>query len=374
MEAQAFLFPMEELTFSPEEAPARTSPSPASGGDSPTEPGALSHSSMLDWWESYVPAFSSGRMSLAFFPLGEDATLPPSFDGWTSWGMGSPGGFWTCNGPEWTAPCRAEGGGASRAPSPSDATVCGLSDLLEPPECVPEKYYLSATACRGILRRAEKRGKVLPRLLDIALRSQLKRAEAEEEGEDSTCSHSENTERGGAASTVKARDYKDATDLVAMPTALPPSAPTTAADSADKAPRGGSSPSASASFDGTDCAPTLHRQNGSPGQSDQEIFSQGGHTSPGRGPEIVIMDKEAYNAGEKQSGGLGIQTENRTPALRACGTPAVAYGFKAGQSADGGLGDEREVAPTIAAQPSALEPTVAIGLDLYNQAETWGWR
>jgi DNA (cytosine-5)-methyltransferase 1 len=57
-----------------------------------------------------------------------------------------------------------------------------LSDLLEPPECVPEKYYLSATACRGILRRAEKRGKVLPPLLDIALRSQLKRAEAEEEG------------------------------------------------------------------------------------------------------------------------------------------------------------------------------------------------
>jgi site-specific DNA-cytosine methylase len=54
------------------------------------------------------------------------------------------------------------------------------------------------------------------------------------------------------------------------------SAPTTAADSADKAPRGGSSPSASASFDGTDCAPTLHRPNGSPGQSDQEIFSQGG--------------------------------------------------------------------------------------------------
>lgn len=115
------------------------------------------------------------------------------------------------------------------------------------------------------------------------------------------------------------------------------------------------------------------------------------------------MDKEAYNAGENQSGGLGIQTENRTPALRACGTPAIAYGFKGGQSSNGGLGDEREVAPTLAAQPSALEPTVAfafennhlvgedcartlsgdhesrvtdtgqsivVGLDLYNQAET----
>ena len=34
-------------------------------------------------------------------------------------------------------------------------------------------------------------------------------------------------------------------------------------------------------------------------------------------------------------------------------------GFKAGQSKDGGLGDEREVSPTLSHQPSALEPTVA---------------
>lgn len=34
-------------------------------------------------------------------------------------------------------------------------------------------------------------------------------------------------------------------------------------------------------------------------------------------------------------------------------------GFKAGQSANGGLGDEREVAPTLSHTPSALEPTVA---------------
>lgn len=36
-------------------------------------------------------------------------------------------------------------------------------------------------------------------------------------------------------------------------------------------------------------------------------------------------------------------------------------GFKAGQSADGGLGDEREVSPTLSHKPSALEPTVAQG-------------
>lgn len=33
----------------------------------------------------------------------------------------------------------------------------------------PEKYYLSARACEGILRRAERRGKVLPPMLREAL-------------------------------------------------------------------------------------------------------------------------------------------------------------------------------------------------------------
>lgn len=42
-----------------------------------------------------------------------------------------------------------------------------------------------------------------------------------------------------------------------------------------------------------------------------------------------------------------------------CHDSAVALGFKAGQSADGGLGDEREVSPTLSHKPSALEPTVA---------------
>jgi hypothetical protein len=145
--------------------------------------------------------------------------------------------------------------------------------LLEPPECVPEKYYLSATACRGILRRAEKRGKVLPPLLDIALRSQLKRAEAREKRNGGGWSVGNGQLNSAEPETVcKTLDAMNDPQKIVRRL----SAPTTAADSADKAPRGGSSPSASASFDGTDCAPTLHRPNGSPGQSDQEIFSQGG--------------------------------------------------------------------------------------------------
>ena len=320
MEAQAFLFPPEELIFSPEAAPARTSPSPGSGGASPTAPDPLSHSSMLDWWESYVPAFSSGRTSLACYPVAEDGTLPPYFAGWTSWGMGSPGGFWTCNGPEWTAPCRAEDGGASPAPFPNGESVSGLSDLLEPPEQVPPKYYLSATACRGILRRAEKREKDLPPLLDIALRSQLKRAEAREKRNGGGWSVGNGQLNSAEPETVcKTLDAMNDPQKIVREL----SAPTTGAGSAGRAPRDGSSPSRSASFDGTDCAPTLHRPNGGPGAGDQEIFLQGGATSPACGREVVTMAKELYNAGERQAGGLGIGTDGAAPCLRADDHPAA---------------------------------------------------
>jgi hypothetical protein len=48
-------------------------------------------------------------------------------------------------------------------------SVCSLSEVLEPH--VAPKYFLSARAAQGILRRAEKRGKTLPELLEAALRS-----------------------------------------------------------------------------------------------------------------------------------------------------------------------------------------------------------
>jgi hypothetical protein len=46
--------------------------------------------------------------------------------------------------------------------------VCSLLDVLEGRK-LPQRYFLSATACRGILRRAEKRGKELPDQLRLAL-------------------------------------------------------------------------------------------------------------------------------------------------------------------------------------------------------------
>lgn len=50
---------------------------------------------------------------------------------------------------------------------PSVENVSLLSSTLE--ANVPEKYYLSARACQGILTRASRRGKKLPELLEAAL-------------------------------------------------------------------------------------------------------------------------------------------------------------------------------------------------------------
>ena len=50
---------------------------------------------------------------------------------------------------------------------PSVAVESTLSQILQ--TNAPEKYYLSAKACAGILRRAERRGKELPEMLREAL-------------------------------------------------------------------------------------------------------------------------------------------------------------------------------------------------------------
>lgn len=53
---------------------------------------------------------------------------------------------------------------------PKGAIESSLSQILQ--GTVPSKYYLSRTACRGILRRAKERGKPLPPQLELALKLQ----------------------------------------------------------------------------------------------------------------------------------------------------------------------------------------------------------
>ena len=151
---------MSQSTFWSEEHLASLSPSPVSVEDWMTTV-ATWHSNILDWLNDCAPDGWFGRTSPASCHQEKDGTLVPYSGGWSNSGMGSPTEFLTLSTSEWTA-----------LPElfPSDDGVCSLSDILETGG-VPQRYFLSAKACRGILRRAAKRGKELPTALRSALTS-----------------------------------------------------------------------------------------------------------------------------------------------------------------------------------------------------------
>ena len=106
---------------------------------------------------SAAPSGLSEKMYLASSPPTEDGISAPSSAPLFNSGMASPGLYWTANTSEWR----------------NDAAVCSLSDILE--ESPDPKYLLSAKACSGILRRAAKRGRELPKALEEALRARSER-------------------------------------------------------------------------------------------------------------------------------------------------------------------------------------------------------
>ena len=107
---------------------------------------------ILQWLNNLSPSGLSGKMSPVSCPPTEEGILVPSSGRWGKSGTGSPTECWTHNSSEFH----------------SDADVCSLSDVLETGE-VPQVFYLSPKACRGILLRAERRGKELPQQLQSAL-------------------------------------------------------------------------------------------------------------------------------------------------------------------------------------------------------------
>ena len=144
---------MNQLTFSLAELPANHSPSPDSEADWATTV-ATYRSNFCALLTEHAPAGFFGRTSPEFCPVSKAGILAPSSQAWSNSGIAAPGECWTLNISEW----------------PNDAAVCSLSDILEAGE-VPRRFFLSARACKGILRRAAKRGKALPERLAEALKA-----------------------------------------------------------------------------------------------------------------------------------------------------------------------------------------------------------
>jgi len=115
--------------------------------------GEISRSLICEWLTSYVLDGQSGKTSLASCHQTEDGTLVPSSGRWLNSGIAVHGECWTLKTSE----------------SHSDAEECFLSDVLQEIGAIHPRYYLSSRAAQGILKRAEKRNKNLPKVLYDAL-------------------------------------------------------------------------------------------------------------------------------------------------------------------------------------------------------------
>ena len=119
---------------------------------SPEFSAATADETLRDFWEISAASRSPSPMADGVIP-GSSPASPRLMD--------SPTGCLTLNTSEHAA---------SLGLSHSAAVVCSLSDILETGD-VPQRYYLTAKACQGILRRAERRGKELPPVLMTALKA-----------------------------------------------------------------------------------------------------------------------------------------------------------------------------------------------------------
>ena len=98
----------------------------------------------------------SGRMSQELCPQTMDEILEQSSTKWLKQGRISRNTLcWTRN--------------ILESPNDDVGFSLPLALILQPPNDVPTRYYLSAKACSGILRRANRRNKLLPERLQKAL-------------------------------------------------------------------------------------------------------------------------------------------------------------------------------------------------------------
>lgn len=120
---------------------------------------ASSCSSISELAQKLIRNGSYGRTCPEFCRLNTDWPSSRSLRPWPNSGLmgGRHGECWTLSSSVW----------------PSGASVCSLSSTLETGG-VPRRYFLSARACAGIIRRAERRGKALPRELREALETQIR--------------------------------------------------------------------------------------------------------------------------------------------------------------------------------------------------------
>ena len=159
---------MSQLTFLSEERPVNRSRLQDSEKEW-TMNVATWRLNILGLLNALAPAGWYGKTSPVSCHRTEDGILVPSSGRWSNSGMGG----------------ATESLTLSTSEFHNDADVCLLSHILETGD-LPQRFYLSAKACQGILRRAEKRGKDLPMMLHRALEGMAQECPEQETVEDKT--------------------------------------------------------------------------------------------------------------------------------------------------------------------------------------------
>lgn len=228
----------------------------------------------------------------------------------------------------WLGECMTRNTGES----PNAAVVSRLSQILE--ETPQEKYSLSAKACQGILRRAERRGKDLPKLLKQVLLMQS--------GSGGGC---DGGGKGALVQEDKSGTLGTGNDQTIFCLATQ---------------QGG------AELRSDDRAPTLTAAAGMSGNN-QPVVCAGFEATP-----INLMVATHGKALGRGTGfGVGQPGDPANTISAAHSHGVFCAGFKAGQGAQaGGIGYGEEVSPTLAAAPSGTNQTPAVvtveECDLYN--------
>ena len=217
---------------------------------------------------------------------------------------------------------------------PREENVSRLSQILE--DCPHPKYFLSAKACVGILNRAERRGKELPPELKAALIAQ-------------SVSKNEPENLGGAKESLSRTTEQEPCQHSITSPSLTCGNPW---DSQSERVYHG---------DGT-----WHSLNAneSGGQSRDAVLTSTTEPIP-----INTMVATRDTPEMRTTFGVGEPGDPQFTLSAAHEHAIYCAGFKAGQSADGGIGYEVEQSPTLSATPSALEPTVFCAGFSFGQSE-----
>ena len=142
---------------------------------------AILRLSLQSWLFAHTPAGWSGKMSPAYYQVGKEAILPPSYRSSSDGRSRSPteSGERPDSSPEfpdastWVGECltlNIPEFNNFRGRSRSAGVVSSLSEVLVRGK-IAQKFFLTAKCAEGMLRRVAKRGKQLPAMLERALQA-----------------------------------------------------------------------------------------------------------------------------------------------------------------------------------------------------------